>query len=276
MLGKSLRKFKPNIILRNATSISKQQYQKIVPDSPGLETAIGTAINIALSPLHLIGNGLFTIKPNHVGVATYFSKYRGATYSSGLNWTPTPFGFNCKSVFMGARTISMKESKIIDGNGNPILVSGIMNYTVLDPAQYLFGVNEPEHYISNQSEKILKKVVSGYSYDELQNNSEKVQEKLMNEVQNVLDVAGIKVTDFSLTDMNYSKEIAQSMLVRQQATAYIEARGLVAKAACDIVKDVIETFGDKLDARGQADLVKNLLVVITSNSNVQPVINVSE
>jgi hypothetical protein len=255
--------------------LDNPSYQKIVPDSPGMETFVGGLVNLLCSPLHLIGNGFVTVEPMHVSVLTYFGKYNGQHLNSGLNWIPTPIGMKACTVYMGARTTDLKKSKIIDRDGNPVVVSGIMNYNVSSPEQYVFGVDNSKIYIYNQAEKVLKQVVSEYTYDELKQEGSHIRDRLMTESQNVLNVAGINVTDFSLTDMNYASEIAQAMLVRQQAGAYIKAREEVTMAACDIVDDVIKKFDGKMDEKAQAELIKNLLVVITSNSNVQPVINVS-
>jgi regulator of protease activity HflC (stomatin/prohibitin superfamily) len=249
--------------------------ERVLPKKFGTETIVGGLLNILGSPLHLIGSGFFTVKPKHVNVTTYFGKYVGNKYNSGLNWIPTPIGTIHHHVFVGASTVSMKNSKIIDSNGNPVVVSGVMNYYVDKPEQYLFGVDDSNKYIYNQSEKTLKRIISQYSYDELKKEDDNIQKELTEECQKQLDIAGVKIMDFNLTDMNYSTEIAQAMLVKQQAGAYIEARKDITKAACDIVSDAVSKYEKDLSSKDRADLIKNLLVVFTSNSNVQPVINVS-
>lgn len=264
----------PGVI--KSSPVNTNEPKKIVPQPAGMESVWGSLLNLVMSPMHLLGNGFITVPPNHVGVATYFSNYTGTKFNAGLQWTPTPIGTNIRNVFMGDRTVSLKSSKIIDSDGNPVLISGIMNYNIETPEQYLFGVHDAEEYIFNQAEKVLKKVVSRYPYDELSKEGDQIRDELVEMSQNSLDVTGIKVNDFSLTDMNYSTEIAQAMLVRQQARAYVDARGEVTKAACDIVEDVIRKFDGKLDKKAEAGLVKDLLVVITSNTNVQPVISVSQ
>ena len=250
-------------------------YNQIRPNAPGMEKIFGGLANLLLSPFHLLGSGFLTIEPNCVGVATYYSNYTGQKFSEGLNWTPTPIGLKIKTVYMGARTIDMKNSKVIDSNGNPILVSGVMNYNIKNPEQFLFGFENGGDYIYNQAEKILKKIVSNYSYDELKKEDNEITELMINEAQKALDVTGIKINDFSLTDMNYAKEIASSMLAVQQASATAAAREQIVKAACDIVQDAVNKFEDNLDEKSRAELIKNLLVVITSNNHVQPVVNVT-
>lgn len=248
--------------------------QTVVPEQLGIERIAGGVLNLVLSPLHLLGNGFVTVKPMHVGVATYFGKYSGQHFKSGLHWIPTPIGTTIKSVYMGGRSTDFKNSKITDKNRNPIVVSGMMNYNVVDPAQYLYGTNDQNNYIFNQAESVLKQVVSGYTYDELSNTLSDIDNILREESQKKLDIAGIEVTKFSLTDMNYAPEIASAMLVRQQADAYIQGRKEITKGTCDIVDDIVDKYGSNMNDEQKSKLINNLMVSIISNSGVQQVINV--
>ena len=80
-----------------------------------------------------------------------------------------------------------------------------------------------------------------------------------------------------LNDLTYAPEIAQAMLMRQQALALIDARKTIVEGAVAIVGDAIE----RLNAAGldvnpdQRDaLVSNLLVVLCSGERAQPVLQV--
>ena len=268
-------KYMTTVNVDNNKHKTTYQQLQILPKTLNLsEALIGGLINTVLSPLHLIGNGFFTVPAQHVAVSTYFKKYLGKHYDTGLNWVITPMGFNIHNIYIGQRTTSMTSSKIIDRTGNPIVVSGIMNYHVSAPEQYLFGVDNPDKYIFNQSDKVLKQVISRYTYDDLRVEGDKIQHELITESQMALDIAGVTVTEFSLTDMNYATEIAQAMLVKQQAFAYNDAKREITRAAGDIINDVLKDFDDILDEKTKSKLVKDMLIVITSGSNVQPVISV--
>jgi hypothetical protein len=55
-----------------------------------------------------------------------------------------------------------------------------------------------------------------------------------------VDVAGVLIESFELTDLAYASEIAQSMLVRQQAEAKLDARKIIVEGAVDIAVNALE------------------------------------
>jgi len=85
--------------------------------------------------------------------------------------------------------------------------------------------------------------------------------------------AGIKVISFELSDLSYAPEIAQAMLVRQQAQALVDARKVVVEGAVEIVHDAImrlEAKDIKLTLSEKSKIVGNLLIVICGEAKVQP------
>jgi len=250
---------------------SKNSIPRVVPEQLNTtEFVVGGLLNLVASPLHLLGSGLITCPARHIAVGTYFGKYTGQHFSEGLSWVWHPWGFDVQKVFIGDSSMKLENSKIIDKVGNPVVVSGIINYNVVRPERYLLGIDNPSQYIYNQADAILKKVVSQYSYDDLRASNSSIREELQERSQEVLDVVGVQVSAFNLTDMNYAKEIAQSMLVKQQAMAYTDAKKHITEASTEIIGEILKKYEDILDDKAKADLIKNLLVVITSGSSVQP------
>jgi regulator of protease activity HflC (stomatin/prohibitin superfamily) len=255
---------------------SRQQryYRAVEPETPKLyERLVNGFVNLALSPFHLIGSGFLWVKPNHVDVATQFGKYSGKKYQTGLNWTPTPVGLKTYTVFLGEKTVAMKNLKIVDHTGNPLVVSGIMNYRITNPEQFLFGINDADHYIHNQADSILKNVVQEFTYNQLRQKGDELEKMLLSDAAKRLEVAGIEVSEFRLTDINYAKEIAQVMLVQQQAAAYNDAKREIVQAASEMAEAIVSKFPE-MNSREKDQLIKNLIVVVTSGSNVQPVLPV--
>ena len=87
----------------------------------------------------------------------------------------------------------------------------------------------------------LKQVVSKYPYEaddegeaspssqhrhglSLKTEAAQVSRELKDVLQDRLAHAGVKVLAFNLTDLSYAPEIAQAMLVRQQAEAMVKAQ----------------------------------------------------
>ncbi len=67
------------------------------------------------------------------------------------------------------------------------------------------------------------------------------------------------------------------MLRRQQAGAVIAARKLIVKGAVTMVQDALEQLAAEhiveLDEERKAAMVSNLMVVLTGDRSVQPVVN---
>ena len=96
-------------------------------------------------------------------------------------------------------------------------------------------------------------------------------------LQERVNVAGIIIEDVKITNLAYSEEIAAAMLQRQQATAIIAARQKIVDGAVGMVKMAIDKLGDEeivlLDEERKAAMVNNLLVVLCSGKDTQPIVN---
>jgi len=103
--------------------------------------------------------------------------------------------------------------------------------------------------------------------------------EMMAILQQKANIAGVSILGFDLTDLQYAPEIAQGMLVRQQAQALLDARKIIVEGATTIVTGAVQQLaqnGIKLDVRDQTRLVSNLLAVICSDSKVVPMFSISE
>jgi hypothetical protein len=95
-----------------------------------------------------------------------------------------------------------------------------------------------------------------------------------------VDVAGIEILDVKIMHLAYAPEIANVMLRRQQAGAIIQARELLVEGAVGMVKITL----DRLEKEGiatltpnqRAALVTNMMTVLLSEDNAQPVIQMGQ
>jgi len=89
--------------------------------------------------------------------------------------------------------------------------------------------------------------------------------------------AGVEVLDAKLTHLAYAPEIAQVMLRRQQAEAVISARQKIVHGAVSMVEAALTGLSERriveLDDERKAAMVSNLLVVLCSDRETQPVVN---
>ncbi|MDE3246166.1 MAG: SPFH domain-containing protein, partial [Acidobacteriota bacterium] len=111
----------------------------------------------------------------------------------------------------------------------------------------------------------------------LRGHTEAVAGHLKDEVQAVLNQAGVEIMDARISHLAYAPEIAQAMLQRQQAGAIIAARKLIVEGAVGMVEMALERLDEHgavhLDEERKAAMVSNLLVVLCGERAVQPVVN---
>jgi hypothetical protein len=144
-----------------------------------------------------------------------------------------------------------------------------------------------ENFVAVQSDSALRQVAGMYAYDENTNSSpeevtlrsggEEINERLTDELNDRLSIAGIEVVEARLNYLAYAPEIAAVMLRRQQADAIIAAREKIVEGAVSMVKMALDRLDDEsvveLDEERKAAMVTNLLVVLCSDESAQPVLN---
>jgi regulator of protease activity HflC (stomatin/prohibitin superfamily) len=260
----------------------------------GVRLLAGPAI-AALGIVVLVG--LYMLAPNQSAVLTLFGRYVGTDRSNGLRWA-NPFYRKAK-VSLRAHNFVSDRIKVNDARGNPIEIAAAIVWRVRDAAQALFDVEDYEAFLRVQAETAIRHLASSYPYDEgiapiedgaiephspkhtteltLRSSMVQVTQSLMTELADRLDVAGIAIDDAKLTHLAYASEIAGVMLRRQQAEAIIAARQKIVLGAVTMVEMALKGLSERniieLDDERKAAMVSNLLVVLCSESETQPIIN---
>jgi regulator of protease activity HflC (stomatin/prohibitin superfamily) len=243
-----------------------------------LAVAAGVAIGF-------IAGGFFMLQPNEAGVLTLFGDYLGTERKSGLRWT-WPWNIR-KRLSVRARNHNIDTLKVNDKRGNPVEIGAVVVWRVEDTAQALFDVEDFENFVKVQSESALRHVATGYNYDEgedasprevtLRGGAEVVANALREELQARVQQAGVLVQEAKLTHLAYAPEIAGAMLRRQQAEAVIAARSKIVIGAVSMVEMALKSLSEKnvveLDDERRAAMVSNLMVVLCSDRDAQPVVN---
>ena len=229
--------------------------------------------------------GLYMLQPNEAAILTFFGRYSGTDRGAGLRWS-NPFLVKRK-ISLRARNFNAPTLKVNDQRGNPIEISAALVWAVQDTAQAVFEVDDFERYVQVQTEAALRHLASQYPYDEgeqdhgsvttLRGGLETVSDALRDELQARCAKAGVRVQDARLTHLAYAAEIAQVMLRRQQAEAIISARHKIVQGAVGMVEAALKGLSERgivtLDDERKAAMVSNLLVVLCSDRDTQPVVN---
>lgn len=225
--------------------------------------------------------GMFIVQPNKSMVVTLFGRYVGTVRRNGFRWT-NPFTIR-KSVSLRINNLDSDVLKVNDAIGNPVEIAAVINWHVVDTAKALFDVEDYLGFVAIQTETAVRHVASEYPYDadddtlSLRGNADEVTETLGTELQERLEVAGVRVLDTRLRRLAYAPEIAQEMLRRQQAHAVVAARQLIVEGAVGMVETALARLSEKrlvdFDDERKAQMVSNLMVVLCTDRGIQPVVN---
>jgi|SRR5712691_9760295 len=226
--------------------------------------------------------GFFVVNPNEGRVLQLFGAYKGTVRTPGLRWA-SPF-YTKKHVSLRVRNFESGKLKVNDFDGNPVEIAAVVVWRVTDTAEAVFEVDNFENYVKVQTESAIRNLATRYPYDthedekvSLRANTAAVAADLKREIQDRLAKAGVEVIEARISHLAYAPEIASVMLRRQQAAAIIAARTRIVEGAVGMVDMALERLSKsshvQLDEERKAAMVSNLLVVLCSDREAQPVVN---
>lgn len=261
--------------------------------------------------------GIKLLVPNQALVLSLFGKYYGTIVEPGF-YLVNPFciavggksdqnnkneqvnnvlkggNLTINTNFASSKTISLKTiawdngvQKVNDSLGNPLILSAVVFWRVVNPTKAVFNVDDYKQYLSSQTDSVIRNTARLYPYDfsesgddstlTLRSSSLEIAEEMQAELQQKVIEAGIEIVEVKLNQIAYAPEIAAAMLQRQQASAIIAARKKIVEGAVGMVQMALKDLADKdiieFDNEKKAQMVSNLLVVLCSNKDVQPVVN---
>jgi hypothetical protein len=252
-------------------------------EGAGIFEVGGLGVLIVLSILVGLGyGGLTPVNPNESRALVLFGHYAGTVRAQGLQWV-NPFTQR-RRISVRVRNFETSKLKVNDHDGNPIEIAAIVVWKVTDTAEALFEVDDYENFVQVQAESALRNLAMVHPYDAhkegdvaLRSNPVEIADQLRGEIQDRLQKAGVEVIEARISHLAYAPEIANAMLRRQQANAVIAARTRIVEGAVGMVEMALEQLSAKgvveLDEERKAAMVSNLLVVLCSEHEAQPVLN---
>ncbi|MBO5185994.1 MAG: SPFH domain-containing protein [Prevotella sp.] len=276
-------------------------------------TAGGILIGASVATLIItffIWNGFIMLEPNEARVMVFFGKYRGTFTDTGYFWV-NPF-LTTKKLSLRARNLDAEPIKVNDKTGNPVMIGLVLVWKLKDTYKAMFEIdsqtmaqsgaanknevtigtsvtsmmNAFENFVKTQSDAALRQVAGQYAYDStdshteeltLRSGGDEINQQLEVKLDERLAMAGIEVVEARINYLAYAPEIAAVMLRRQQASAIINAREKIVEGAVSMVKMALDKLSDEniveLDDDKKAAMVSNLLVVLCSDEQAQPVVN---
>ena len=228
--------------------------------------------------------GQYLVQPNEALVLILFGRYKGTVDRPGWHLANPFTRMESRKISMRVHNFTTSVSKVNDAEGNPIEISAVVVWRVVDTAAAVFEVDDFEDFVHVQSETAIRHLGTQYPYDDfegdrvsLRSDPDTVAATLHAEVQDRLDRAGVEVIETRLNHLAYATEIAEAMLRRQQAAAVVAARRTIVEGAVGMVEEALELLAERsvvdLDEQAKASMVANLLVVLTSEQQTTPIVN---
>jgi len=266
----------------HGTTLQAGSYNDRSHESQGfLELMLVVGLTVIFPPILLFG--FFVVNPREEIVVLRFGKYITTLKEQGIRWIH-PVGRALHRISTRDTTLDIPSETVVEKNGNPIQISAVVLYRVSDTVKAALHVENYRQFLSDQAGAVIKRVSSLFPYESahdevpcLKKESDLVTRAFINELQEAVDAAGIEVLIVRLNDLTYAPEIAQAMLMRQQALALIDARKTIVEGAVQIVRDAVTQLteaGFDLDETDRDQLISNLLVVLCSGERAQPVLAV--
>ena len=226
--------------------------------------------------------GFYLLQPNQTAAILLFGEYKGTDRTAGLRWA-LPW-LQKKKISVRIHNVTSERLKVNDKRGNPVEIAANVVWRVLDTAQALFDVDDYGQFVNIQIESAVRAIGSRYPYDNfdldeltLRGDGQHVADEMAIELAERVAAAGVAVDECRLTHLAYAPEIAQTMLRRQQAEAVIAARAKLVEGAVTMVEYALRDLSAKnvveLDDERRAAMVSNLMVVLCSERDTQPVVN---
>jgi len=215
-----------------------------------------------------LATGIYQVNQDQVGVVQRFGKY-SRTVGPGLQWK-LPSGlekvskvatqriyqeeFGLRTLRAGVRTEYAPESQyereslMLTGDLNCVLVPWVVRYRIGDPYKFLFRIRNVRETLRSLSEATMRTVVGDRSLDEVLNKRELVASLTQEALQEALDGAesGLFLTTIELGKTNVPERVQPSF---NEVNAAIQEKEKLIYQAQGAYNKVIP------EARGKAEKV---------------------
>ncbi len=227
-------------------------------------SAIGLLLVLAV--ILWLATGIYQVNQDQVGVVQRFGEY-SRTVGPGLHWK-FPSGiekvskvatqriyqeeFGLRTLRAGIRTEYAperqyeRESLMLTGDLNCVLVPWVVRYRIGDPYKFLFRIRDVRETLRDLAEATMRTIVGDYSLDEVLNKREVIASLAQKKLQDALDGAesGLFITTIELGKTNVPEPVQPSF---NEVNAAIQEKEKLIYQAQGAYNKVIP------EARGKAD-----------------------
>ncbi len=257
------------------------QHQSSSDIDPTTVGGIIIAVIIGLPMFFYFVAGFLIVQPRTQVVVLRWGKYVRTITEDGVGYV-FPMGRTIFRVTSSVVSLDLPRMMVLEANGSPIEVSGVCSFRVAEAHKAVLGFSDFNQHVALLATAVMKNVCSQYPYESpdphkpcLRKETDVISRHLIHELQELVRPAGMEVLQMRINDLTYAPEIAQSMLLRQQAIAMVDARRTIVEGAVDTVSSAIlrmHELGMAPDEGTMESMAANLMLVLCSGERVQTVL----
>ena len=105
-----------------------------------------------------------TVYPRQAVVTTVYGRFFHAFTAPGLYFI-NPCGRDAQVVTLKTTSVELASVKVADKNGNPLVMSGVVSYAVVDPTRAALDVLNVPAFVKTNAHAALKRVASLFPYE---------------------------------------------------------------------------------------------------------------
>ncbi|MFN7143178.1 MAG: slipin family protein [Myxococcota bacterium] len=128
-------------------------------------------------------------------------------------------------------TLDIPHQQVITKDNVPVMVDGVLFFTVTDPERAVISVQDYRYAISQYAQASLRDVIGSMSLDSLLSERDEIQDRIGQVVEARTKAWGIHVDSIRLLDINMPEDLKRMM--SRQASAEREKRATITKAEGD-------------------------------------------
>lgn len=201
---------------------------------------------LAILLLIYLLSGIYVVQPNEKGVVLRFGGIYGNNIPSGIHYRiPYPVD-KCIKVRVteikrvgvgialdGEKTTAAVEREVLTGDENVINIEVLVQFTISDPARYLFAVADPPSLIKRSTRTALTTITGGLGVDVILTTEKvSIQADLKSRIQAELNIydCGVQILAVHLQSVKPPKAVSDAFMdvasAREDRARYInEAYG---------------------------------------------------
>jgi hypothetical protein len=113
-------------------------FTKAEIEYPSIAGVVLNFLFYVLTCLILIPFSFFTVEPQQHVLVIFWGSLVKVVKKPGLYWY-LMFGRSVKTIPTCVQTLDIKKSTVVDRNGNPIVVAGVVTFQIIDSVKAAFG-----------------------------------------------------------------------------------------------------------------------------------------